>query len=581
MTGEALSAAGTADQPRPSGAAIRTAVAESLEHLRVTDLVYEEMWHSGPLIATVTEAVASAIPRGETVLVVGGNLHLLAALRNLGYHVEAWRFVSQRFEADPEVPVSATIACEAGLPPVPASARCIVLCLTVEKLSDPPIMTFRRLRTQVTPSSTVVVAVEHGGRLGLRMAGLRGRGAAPAHATGDSSNEQVSWNLPLDPTRWWLSHRQWAEVASAAGFAVQRSTLAIGHRAYLRAPGFSVAQFAKAVFRHRLQRAVPALRDYCVMTLGSPVPEARRVEPAWAREPLDAIPAGSWPRVSVLLPDPGAADTAPLFAALSQQTYPTHLIEVLMPPPEGGGTVVSVDPWPAVRFVPGSRLDLIAGGVGEILVSLPAQAIPTPFWIESAVTALAQGHDVLIGSHLPTHRSIGRLLPGTVRLQDVGCYDYGNVFFRRETLLNAIQDDPAAGESETAALAAARARGARVYFLWVSLIRLHIPHHPRAVLWAWADIAYGRLAGGLRPVDQALGGLLIGGLVLSAATRRRRFGILALPWLAAFTPEAAEGLWPPHHWGTKFPLRLGMRLLGQSVISLANLAATIRGRRQR
>lgn len=536
------------------GATVSQVTAEALEGLRVTDLVYEDFWHTSPLTECIAAAVDQAVQPGASLLVIGPNAHLIATLRRLGNEVETWKFGNQVYETDVISPITHTVVPHQPLPRPERQYDAIVVCLTLERLTASPTESLRTLASGLKPGGSLILAAEQAGRLGRRIEGLRARRSQPwIRESISDAPSQVSWNWPSQPAYWLLNEGDWRETLAVAGLDTIGVSYTTGQRPVLRAVPLGMLSYVNAHAKHLIKRALPRWRDYVVIVTRAAQPAADRDEPVWVGGPLERLPLDRWPVVSVVVEDANLSRVEALLGAFARQTYPQDKLEVLLIGEQTDPDTACQSDF-AVRWIVPTRIQSIIVGEtrGDIIAHLSGRYIPSPLWAEGAVAAMAYGADVVVGAVRAGQKLIQH---------DSEHNAYGNVLYRRNILLSAHEAMADSPEFDTVAVATLRQKGARVVFCREALVDLGMPldhtklkGRSRAKSDAADPVVTGRIPrgwAGLLTSGQSLAFLLlVAGGVSSGITRQKRFGALMVPWLlgqAGRLPKAYSHFIAGHH----------------------------------
>lgn len=114
----------------------------------------------------------------------------------------------------------------------------------------------------------------------------------------------------------------------------------------------------------------------------------------------------SLPRVSVIIPVRDDPRLSACLDALSRQSYPDELVEVVVADngSSNGAVRAAVDAHPGVRYVTepagGSytaRNTAVLASTGEVLAFTDADCLPEPTWLTAAVAGLRAGADIVAG----------------------------------------------------------------------------------------------------------------------------------------------------------------------------------------
>ncbi|WP_156252166.1 glycosyltransferase [Pseudactinotalea terrae] len=123
------------------------------------------------------------------------------------------------------------------------------------------------------------------------------------------------------------------------------------------------------------------------------------------REEVEIGSAGARPRVSVIIPVRDDPRLTACLEALSHQSYPAELVEIIVADNGSTSPVAELlDSFPMVHLVEepaggsyAARNAAVAQSTGEVLAFTDSDCLPDESWLEESVAALAGGADIVAG----------------------------------------------------------------------------------------------------------------------------------------------------------------------------------------
>jgi cellulose synthase/poly-beta-1,6-N-acetylglucosamine synthase-like glycosyltransferase len=379
-------------------------------------------------------------------------------------------------------------------------------------------------------------------------------------------------------------------MALDVGLWVRECAFVQAHDPCSRIDPYSVGRFALRQAADRLMGLMPSSRNAILLRLAPRVGDAGSTD----------VPPGLDPSVTaVLAVRRGGEALRTALTTLADQDYPTDRYEVIVVHDGGSAdvsetvrAVASRTSVPIRELVasppegPAARNSAMAVATGDICAHTDDACRVPGGWARTIARGLFDGAGVITGPVIeePDGHPSFLVLPGTrLRWEHQGIYPASNAAYRRRAALALGGFDASAADQsghiplgwDTDLAWRLQRRGWRGRYLKdMFLYRRYFP--PRPLTWIREEWLLARdlprvvaripeLEGRLLAARRFAGyrtllfDLLVGGLALSAASRRRRWLLLAGPWIVQYGTYLDA--WPPARWiaSARLIAALGLR----------------------
>jgi hypothetical protein len=396
-------------------------VSRTLDELEVTDTVFHDLAFTMPLTSKLLDLVADR-PRTDRVLLVGPNLVLARTLVEQGRDVTLWHVPGVAVSEELRGRVARAGSLDDLFAPGTSDDELdgfetfdvIVLPHVLDATRLEPVEMLSAARRMLAPDGLIVVAVRRAGALGTRLRALAGRSPLPDPV---DATVRHSWSWPIGAPRRLVDLDGVRAAARRSGLRIVDATNVVETNPVADVDALPLGRWLAANVSYLTKRAVPALRDTMVATLG-PIAFGR------PQSSLGTDPS-AFPSVTVVVQGDDETRTDRVLGDLDGQTYPRDLIDIVVASP-GAGTFDAAAANRAWRAAPN---DIVA--FTDDWCRLPAG------WIEGGVRGLGDYTTALAGGVFADNTSSVPFLglPGRrLRCGGSGLYLAANSFYVRDAL---------------------------------------------------------------------------------------------------------------------------------------------------